>query len=218
MWIKVCGIRDIAAARLVAEAGGDAVGLNFYRASARAVEVSAAVEIVRSLPESVEPVGLFVNAPEADLTATAQACGFQTIQLHGEEPPELLARLARQNSYRLIRAFRVGSEGLEEMDAELARLESQGVELFACLIDAHVKGQYGGTGRRAPWDLLAREWSQRERPRMILAGGLTPENVVDAIATCRPWGVDVAGGVEVQPGVKDPARIRAFIENARSAS
>lgn len=213
MWTKICGIRDVPTALLAAEAGADAVGLNFYRASPRCVDPDVAATIVRSLPPTVEPIGLFVNAQLSEILTTATTCGLRTLQLHGDEPPELLAEL---RSYRLIRAYRVGDEGLAALDADLLRLRALEVPLWACLVDARVDGAYGGTGRTAPWELLAREWPAAERPPLILAGGLTPDNVAAAVSVCRPWGVDVAGGVEVSPGVKDPAAVRKFVAAAHS--
>jgi len=212
VWVKICGIRDVATALQAAAAGGDAIGLNFYRPSPRHVPVEVAAGIVAALPAGLEPIGLFVNATIGEIAATASACGLRTLQLHGDEPPELLAELG---DYRLLRAFRVGAEGVDEVAAELERLRRVGVQLRACLVDAKVSGQYGGTGARAPWEAL-RSWPA-EWPPLILAGGLTPENVAEAIGVCRPWGVDVAGGVESSPGVKSAVRIRTFIENARNA-
>lgn len=213
MWVKLCGIRDVETAAAAAAAGADAIGLNFYRPSVRAVDVVTAARIVQSLPASVEPVGLFVNASLDEIETTATTCGLRTLQLHGDEPPELLAALRR---YRLIRAFRVGADGLRDVDDSLQRLAALDVSLFACLVDAHVPGAFGGTGRIAPWELLAREWPARPRPPLILAGGLTPANVAAGIAACRPWGVDVAGGVESAPGVKDAGLMRAFVAAART--
>jgi len=215
MWVKVCGVRDVDTARHIADAGADAIGLNFYAGSSRVVTPSVAAQIVRGLPASVEPIGLFVNASAKEIQSVATDCGLRTLQLHGDEPPELLAELSE---FRLIRAFRVGDEGLGQLNAELDKLQGLGVRLQACLVDARVEGAYGGTGRTAPWDLLAAEWRQAERPPLVLAGGLTPENVSEACRTAHPWGVDVAGGVETAPGVKDPNLVRRFIENARAAS
>lgn len=215
MWVKICGVRDVATAMLVAEAGGDAVGLNFYPKSARYVAPEHARDIVSRLPKFVEPVGLFVNASVDDIRKTAHNCGLRTLQLHGDEPPELMAEL---REFRLLRAFRVGSEGLAELDAYLDRLTELQVPLWGCLVDAKVDGVYGGTGERAPWELLASEWTLRSRPPLILAGGLTAANVAAAVGMCAPWGVDVAGGVEAAPAVKDPRLVRLFCENARSVS
>ena len=119
---------------------------------------------------------------------------------------------------KLIRAFRIGEEDLAAVAEYLEGCREVGVSLEACLIDARVEGKFGGTGRTASWDLLSREYQQDVWPRLILAGGLGPENVADAIHAVRPWGVDVASGVESAPGKKDLQQVRRFIENARKAN
>ena len=215
MWVKICGIRDESTALAVAAAGVSAIGLNFFPASPRCVEVATAARIVSLLPAAVEPIGVFVNASASLMRDVAAQCGLRTLQLHGDEPPELLAEL---REFRLIRAFRVGESGLGEVRAELARLQAMQVKLIGCLIDARVAGVYGGTGATAPWEVLAAEWPSLGGPPLILAGGLTPQNVGQAVRVCRPWGVDVAGGVESSPGVKDLEQVLAFVRNAREAS
>jgi phosphoribosylanthranilate isomerase len=215
VWVKICGIRNEATACAVAEAGASAIGLNFYPGSPRCIDVATAARIVAALPATVEPVGVFVNASARHMREVAGQCGLRTLQLHGDEPPEVLAELSE---FRLIRAFRVGEAGLAEVRAELARLTAMQVDLAGCLIDARVAGVYGGTGVTAPWSLLAAEWPALGGPPLILAGGLTPQNVAQAVRTCRPWGVDVAGGVESAPGVKNLEQVRAFLRNARDAS
>ncbi len=214
MWIKICGVRDVRTARDVAALGPDAIGLNFFSASPRRVDAAAAAEIVKALPEEVAPVGVFVNAEAEEIRQTAQQAGLSIIQLHGDEPPELLHALG---DFRLIRAFRMDDAGIKPIAQELDRLRELDVNLFACLIDAYVPGRYGGTGKTVAWDRICEEWN-REHPPLVLAGGLTPDNVGAAIATCSPFGVDVAGGVESEPGVKDLALVEKFIENARRAS
>ena len=218
MWVKICGIRDVDTALVAAQAGADAIGLNFYPGSKRRVDVDEAARIVEALPADVTPIGLFVNADVTEIVRIARECGLHTLQLHGDEPAELLAELAYAGRFELIRAFRVGAAGLAPMEAELARLQQAGVTLAGCLVDADVQGHYGGTGQTAPWDLLSREWRAAEWPPLILAGGLTPSNVAEAIRSCRPWGVDVAGGVESAPGRKEPSLIQEFLQNARDAS
>lgn len=215
VWVKICGIRDEPTARAVAEAGADAIGLNFFAASPRCVDVATAARIVAALPATVEPIGVFVNASARRMREVATECGLRTLQLHGDEPPELLAEL---REFRLIRAFRVGETGLVEVRSELAQLQAMQVELTGCLIDARVAGVYGGTGATAPWEVVAAEWPSVGGPPLILAGGLTPQNVGQAIRVCRPWGVDVAGGVEAAPGVKDLKKVCAFVRNAQEAS
>ena len=215
MWIKICGVRDVAMAVAIAEAVADAIGLNFYSRSHRVVELDEAARIVSALPERVEPIGVFVNQSAAEVRKIAAACGLRTLQMHGDESAELLAELS---DFQLIRVFRVGAEGLAPVRDSLKTLAAAGVRLRACLVDANVKGAYGGTGETAPWDLLARDWPAADWPPLILAGGLKPQNVREAIGIVHPWGVDVAGGVESTPGQKSLTLVRQFIENARAAS
>lgn len=213
MWIKICGIRDIETAQAVAQAGADAIGLNFYAHSPRVVAPAIAAEIVATLDGAAEPVGVFVNHRVEEVRAICRQCGLRTVQLHGDEPPEDVAELARD--YRVIRAFRVGAAGLHAagmyLDACL-RLEALP---WACLIDGSVPGSYGGTGQTAPWEVIAVEYKSSVWPPLILAGGLRPENVSQAIAVVGPWGVDVAGGVESSIACKDIALVRQFVLKAR---
>ena len=213
IWIKVCGVRTVDAARDIVRCRPDAIGLNFFAKSPRSVDVETAAEIVRHLPEEVEPIGLFVNHPIDEVRQICEACGLSTVQLHGDETPEFAAEL---KPLRVLRAFRVGEEGLDDVERDLERYETLDVSLVGCLVDARIAGAYGGTGHRAPWDLLARHWPS-SWPHLVLAGGLAPENVAEAIATVGPWGVDVASGVESAPGVKSPELVRQFVERARTA-
>jgi len=215
MWIKICGIRDRATADAVAELGANAIGLNFFHGSPRCVTREAAAEIVRGLPASVEPVGVFVNHSRSGIVEICRDVGLSTIQLHGDESPEFAAELAQ---FRIIRAYRIGPEGLGSVAADIDRCASLGIRLAGCLIDARVTGTYGGTGQTAPWETLVRDWRCDQWPPLILAGGLTPDNVAEAIRTTRPWGVDVASGVESEPGSKDLARVAQFVWAARAAS
>lgn len=212
MWIKICGIRDVATAAAVAAEGVQALGLNFYAGSSRHVDLPTAETIVAQLPSTVEPVGLFVNHPADEILEIAARCRLRTIQLHGDETPETVSRL---REFRIIRAFRVDETGLGDMAAYLARCRSLDATPWACLVDAKVAGQYGGTGQRAPWELLHQQYRREDWPPLILAGGLLPENVATAIQAVRPWGVDVAGGVESSMACKDLARVRKFVEQAR---
>lgn len=218
MWIKICGIRDTATAAAVAGQRPDAIGLNFYRHTPRTVPVETAANIVRLLPAGVEPVGVFVNEPVRAIHEICAHCSLRTVQLHGDETPEDLRELAVLNeAYRIIRAWNLGPDGLELLGDYLARLETLGVRLAACLIDARIEGSYGGTGQTADWGLLDREYRCQQWPPMILAGGLTAGNVAEAIHTGRPWGVDVASGVESAPGEKNLALVEQFIKTARQA-
>jgi len=218
MWIKICGIREAETARRIAELCPQAVGLNFYTKSVRSVDVPTARTIIESLPQSVEPVGVFVNQSVQDILAIIQRCGLRQVQLHGEESPADLAALqSALPKVRLIRAWRVGDEGLSGLRVYLQECRGRNVVLSACLIDARVEGVYGGTGRTAPWDVVADEYRRDEWPPLILAGGLTPSNVASAISTVRPWGVDVAGGVESSPGIMEIELVRTFIDAAGRA-
>jgi len=218
MWIKICGVRDIATASQLAQLGVNAVGLNFFPKSPRAVTVPAAARIVRALPPAVTGVGLFVNEPVDRVVDTCRCCGFSMIQLHGDEPPAALAELtARLPDVQVLRAFRFGETGLEPLAEYLDECVRLRARPFACLIDAYARGTYGGTGRTVPWMRVAAEYRHDAWPPLILAGGLTPENVREAIEAVRPWGVDTASGVESAPGKKDLDRVAAFVTEARRA-
>lgn len=217
MWIKICGIRDAALAGEIAQLGPSAIGLNFYRASPRAVSVETAAAIARALPPDVEAVGLFVNHGAHEIASIARTCGLSALQLHGDELPEFLAGLQQTlPDARLIRAHRLGPEGLAPLAGYLDRCRELGVELKACLIDARVEGMYGGSGKTVCWETLASGW-RTDWPPLVLAGGLTPANVAEAIREVRPWGVDVASGIETSPGCPDYRLIEQFIRNARGA-
>lgn len=219
MWIKICGLRDIETAVAVAELGADAIGLNFFAKSPRSVNREVAQAIATALPERVEVVGLFVNHSLDDVLMTAATCGLETVQIHGDEPPEFLRQLKDANpQLKLLRAFRVGSEGCRDVAEYLATCRRLEVCLSGCLVDAKVEGAYGGTGHTAPWDLLADQYDAARWPKLIVAGGLTPANVAAAITTTRPFGVDVASGVESQPGLKDLSLVQRFIDEARRAT
>jgi len=218
MWVKICGIRDVATAEQIVSLKPDAVGLNFFAKSPRCVERSVAAEISAMLPSEIESVGLFVNHELNDVVDTAQQCGLTMIQLHGDEPPEFLAELKGCSAdVRILRALRVDDSGLAEVTEYLAECRKLDVCLAGCLIDARVDGEYGGTGHTAPWDLLAGQYDADQWPRLIVAGGLHPGNLADAIRVTRPFGVDVASGVESERGVKDLALVENFIQAARQA-
>jgi len=202
MLIKICGFRDIPTAIAAADAGADMIGLNFYPPSPRFVDVSTAADICAALPPGVMKVGLFVNETPERIRETADACGLDAVQLHGDFPPDRLLELA---PLKIIRAVGVSRED------DLKRLE--GVAADFILLDTAVKGMHGGTGTSFDWRLAAK--ARRCGRRIILAGGLNPGNVHEAIQQASPDGVDVASGVESAPGVKDPALIAQFIEAAR---
>ncbi|HTI52357.1 MAG TPA: phosphoribosylanthranilate isomerase [Planctomycetaceae bacterium] len=215
MWIKICGIRDYETAEAVAECGPQAIGLNFYEKSPRFVAPQLATEIVVRLPREVEPVGVFVNHSVDEIQTICRRCDIGIVQLHGDEPPEVVAALSQ---FRVIRAFRVGAEGLGEITSYLQRCRRLDTLPWACLVDARVEGTYGGTGQAAPWELIRRDYNFAGWPPLILAGGLQPDNVSAAIKAVRPWGVDVAGGVESAVACKDISLVRKFVESARNAA
>lgn len=210
--IKVCGLTSVAQALASAAAGTDWVGLNFHPGSPRRVDPTLAAEIVAALPRTTEAVGLFVDRPTDEVAALADRIGLRIVQLHGQEPPEDLGRLGH---LRLVRAFRIGSaDAVAAMVAYLRRAEDLGRVPDEVLVDAYVPGRDGGTGQAIADHLFP---LLPPLPRLILAGGLTPENVAERVARVRPWMVDVASGVESTPGQKDPDRVVAFIRAARSA-
>ncbi len=192
-------------ARLAAEAGADAVGLVFWPASPRAVDTKTARGIAEAVPPFVLRVGVFVDADRETMARAAEEAGLDLLQLHGNEPPEALAGLSR----RALKAIRVGP-GFAPVEAERYAGRAAGL-----LLDTPAEGAPGGTGQTFDWSLVQ---GLRERcPFLVLAGGLTPETVGEAIRAIRPHGVDVSSGVESSPGRKDPAKVRAFVAAVRSA-
>lgn len=202
--VKICGITSVEDAQMAIAAGADLLGFVFYEKSPRHVTLEQAAAIARTVPPYVLRVGLFVNAPEAEVGEALSACGLQLLQFHGDETPEY----CRQFSAMSMKAFRVKDA------ATIQSLPEYPTD--AWLLDAFVPGQQGGTGHTFNWD-LAVEAVKLGRP-VFLAGGLTPENVGEAVRRVRPFGVDVSSGVEAGPGKKDPAKVKAFIAAAKAAS
>jgi phosphoribosylanthranilate isomerase len=217
-WIKICGVRDAASTEAARSAGASAIGLNFFAKSPRGIEPDQAARLVATLPtETVQPVGLFVNHSLSDIESIAARAGLNAIQLHGDEPPAFVAELQQRHpDWTILKAFRVG-DNLRPVANFLAECERLNVRLGGCLLDARVEGAFGGTGVVAPWELIAREYDRAQWPPLILAGGLTPDNVAAAIEQVRPAGVDTASGVELSPGVKDTTLIARFVAEARRA-
>jgi phosphoribosylanthranilate isomerase len=199
--VKICGVTREADAELCVRLGADAVGLNFWSGSPRRCDVETARRIVRALPPFVTPVGVFVNPDPAEVARVVDHTGIAVVQLHGDEGPDLCARMPRP----VLKAIRVrGLESLRAADAY------RGLSL---LLDTFSTG-YGGSGRPFAWNLL------RDAPLtspFTLAGGLTPSNVTEAIRAARPYAVDVASGVESAPGVKDPHKLSRFIQTAKES-
>jgi phosphoribosylanthranilate isomerase len=208
--VKVCGLTEVANALACAEAGADWIGLNFHPPSPRSISIERGAEIASALAGKAEPVGLFVHRAWPEVVEVGDAVGLTLVQIHGDEPPEYLAHLMDAGpSLQIIRAFRLFDDAsVDRMIAYLDRADQLGCAPHAILVDAHVPGQPGGTGRSIPFDVLAH---LPDHPHLILAGGLTPENVAERVALVRPWMVDVASGVESSPGVKDVARVSDFV-------
>src|SRR4029079_15506362 len=209
--IKVCGVTTADDARLAADGGADAVGLNFYPKSPRFITPTQAATIVRALPAFTAPVGVFVAMPLPQVCAVAYQLGLRGVQTYDEQPPA-------EDSFPFahVPAFRVkDARGLDAVRDFVAAATKLGRRPAAVLIDAHVEGQLGSTGHKAPWELLA---GFDPGVPMVLAGGLTPQNVAEAIAVVPPWGIDVASGVESVPGRKDAAKVAQFVRNALAAS
>jgi phosphoribosylanthranilate isomerase len=201
MFIKICGITRIPDALHAAQAGATALGFMFWPRSPRYVEPARAAEIIAALPPHVVAVGVFVNEPVDRIRAIVEETGISTIQLHGDEQPADAGALG----WPVLRAMIV--ERADEMTAAWPADTT-------FLIDAADPVRRGGTGMRADWERAA---SIAQTRRVVLAGGLTESNVATAIATVRPFGVDVSSGVEEQPGVKDSDKVARFIASARSA-
>jgi phosphoribosylanthranilate isomerase len=210
--IKICGVTNVADSQEAVRLGADAIGLNFYAPSVRSVERDQAEAILRELPPLVQAVGIFVNQPLQLVCTMVQPLGrIHTVQWHGEE-----CDLSDCYPFHLIQAFPVrDAKSLLSITRYLDMCQTFGRLPSAVLVDAHVPGQHGGTGQTAPWNLLA---SFRPGVPVILAGGLTPENVAEAVRIVQPYAVDVASGVEVDPGRKDAEKMRRFIGNAREAA
>lgn len=201
--VKICGITSVGDAEAAVEAGADVLGLVFYRDSPRCVSLATAQAIERQLPPFIVRVGVFVDPAPEDVFSAMHQCGLNLLQFHGQETPEFCG----QFRIMTMKAFRI-------QDAESLR-EIPHYQTDAFLLDSCVAGKAGGTGETFNWEVGA-EAAKFGKP-IFLAGGLTPENVADAVRIVRPFGVDVSSGVEQSPGKKDPKKMRDFIAAVRSA-
>ena len=201
--IKICGIKTLKDALAAMEAGADLIGFNFYPKSPRYVSVGICRDIMSVMRKHghVTYVGVFVNASVEEVYATIETCGLSLAQLHGDETPEMLSAL-NGKAFKAFRGIPSDTTGYERNDAP------------ALLVDAAVKGVYGGSGVTADWSAAA---ELAKKYPLLLAGGLTPENVADAVGRVKPWGVDVASGVESEPGKKDANKMEAFVNAVRVA-
>ena len=201
--IKICGITNLEDAMAAAEDGADALGFIFYKKSSRYVEPSKAAEIIRQLPPFITPVAVFVNEREEKIRDIQFTTGIKVLQFHGDERPEFCDRFAT----RVIKAFQVkDKESIKHMAH---------YHVGAFLLDSYKDGMRGGTGTVFDWHLAV---VAKTFGRVVLAGGLTPENVAEAVKLVQPYGVDVAGGVEREKGLKDHAKLKKFITEVRRAS
>lgn len=201
--VKICGITNLGDARHASDCGADALGFVFYAGSPRFVDPGLVRPIIADLPPFMTTVGLFVNESPARIREIVDFCGLDTVQLHGDEQPD-------QCSYpphRVVKAVRLKQQMVNSS-------VFAAYPVSALLLDAYVSGQFGGTGDRCDWALAA---LVAEQHRVILAGGLSPENVAEAIRQVHPYGVDVSSGVEIKPGQKDPLKVARFIRAAKEA-
>ncbi len=201
--VKICGITRVEDGRRAAELGADAIGLVFYAPSPRHVAVERAAAIAAALPPFVSKVGLFVDAEEAEIRHVLARVPLDYLQFHGDEPPEFCARFGRP----FLKALRM-REGCDVIDYAARYPAAAGL-----LLDAYREGVPGGTGETFDWARIPRGLPLP----LVLAGGLTPGNVAGAVRAARPWAVDVSGGVEASPGVKDAGKMAAFIRAAKAA-
>jgi phosphoribosylanthranilate isomerase len=239
LWIKICGNTTLEDAQLAAEAGADALGFVFAP-SPRRVTVERTAAMVPHLPAAIEKIGVFVDAALDEIASTVERCCLTGVQLHFDAGPALAAQLRERfgAKLRILRVVhldaqqRSGEGGLASGHSFSGRESSRGTvealaskrclsdpNVDAILVDSRTGAAVGGTGQAYDWTLAGKILFQNAETRkpLVAAGGLTPENVAEAIGTLRPWGVDVVTGVEAAPGRKDPSRVLAFIANARSA-
>jgi phosphoribosylanthranilate isomerase len=201
--VKICGITNLRDALAAIDAGADALGFMFCQASPRYLTSTAAASIIKELPPFVRAVGVFADATEEHVRSIIEECGVDTLQFHGGEQPGFCRRF----QVRTIKAFRVRDEG------SLKEMAQYGMSTW--LLDSYVPGKLGGTGEKFNWELARR--ATQLNGRVILAGGLTPANVAEAVRQVHPYAVDVSSGVETAPGQKDHQKVRDFIAAAKSA-
>lgn len=202
--IKICGITRLKDARDAIDAGADYLGFIRTRVSPRFVTVEQVAEITRQLPAHVRTVGVFLDSSLEEIRDTLSVANLDYVQLHGEEPPDLAMQLGTGRVWRVVHL---------NGDADIQTVWSY--PCAAVVADTAVAGKHGGTGVVGNWSLASKLAS---RKRTVLAGGLNPDNVAEAVQTVAPWCVDVSSGVEAEPGVKDPEKVRKFVRAARAAA
>ena len=203
--VKICGITNIEDARLAVQLGADMLGFNFYEKSPRYISPQQARRLIGDLPKVTENIGVFVNMEGYRIGEVVDLLGLHAVQLHGDETNDFVSHLRTKTDAKIIKAIRVGP------GFEVGSVVSH--EADSILLDAYTKGQYGGTGERFEWSIAAD--AGKLVPELILAGGLSPDNIAEAVRMARPYAVDVASGVESAPGKKDPAKLEGFITNAK---
>jgi phosphoribosylanthranilate isomerase len=205
--VKICGLTRPEDADLAVSSGAWAIGMIFYDESPRRIDVETAAEIATANRRRCEVAGVFVNAPLDDVLEKLGSVPLTMLQFHGDEGPSYCAEAARRSGLKVMKAVRA-------KDAHTVKaLSTHKTDLH--MLDAYVPGTYGGTGECFNWELAA---AHPGRPPLVLSGGLTPENVGEALSVARPFAVDVASGVEASPGVKDPDRMRRFFEAVEEAA
>jgi phosphoribosylanthranilate isomerase len=220
MWVKICANTNLDDARMAAAAGADAVGFVFAESVRRVTRVQVRA-ITPHLPSTLEKYGVFVDASFDEIVAAIEECGLTGVQLHASNDPALPRKLRERFSaafgHERFGIFKVIHFG-GDLDTQLHEAQSDAA-VDAVLVDSRTATRLGGTGRRFDWQAARSSFrGSASHLRMVAAGGLNPANVGEAIDTLRPWGVDVATGVETSPGKKDPEKIRAFVINARIAA
>lgn len=222
MWTKICGFTQPENAVRACQLGVSAIGLNFFSGSKRFVSTSTAQAIAQSVQSLAYPitpdlVGVFVDADPHLVAECVEQVGLTAVQFHGDESTSLISDFHRlKPDIAIIRAVRVSRE---RIDATLKSLDEliHTVPVRACLLDAFVASEYGGTGVTVDQRLIE-QYLERDRPRLIVAGGLTPDNVAQIIEDTHPWGVDTASGVESSPGTKDPIKMASFLQQCRTTA
>ena len=204
--IKLCGITSLDDARLAVDAGAWAIGCILWRQSPRACDPAEAARIAAAVRRRAHVCGVFVNAHLDEVAELVDAIGLTMVQLHGDEGPAFCAEVARRTGAKVVKAAAVRSQ------ADVRALETFHTDFH--MLDAHRPGMRGGTGETFDWDLVR---ARRSSIPLILSGGLTPENVGEAIAATHPFAVDSASGTEASPGVKDPAKVAAFVDAVHAA-
>lgn len=213
LWVKICGNTSVEDALVAAEAGADALGFVFA-ASPRRVTVEQVAAIEPGLPAAIEKIGVFVDAELSEIATTVRTCGLTGVQLHSDAGADAPARLRAEfgPGLRILRVVHFGPDA-----ARLAAEYAADADVDGVLVDSRTATAVGGTGVAFDWAEARRTVFRDGAARLVAAGGLSPANVAEAIATLRPWGVDVVSGVEAAPGRKDAEKVRAFVRNAREA-